>query len=340
MIRRLYYVSKRMWGRTIKKRLLLPTLLLAALVCGSASSAHASDDPSGFDVDPARELQVLADADGNLYTEIQVKGTQFGVASWERENGVWNSPQEILDDLQGFSNCVLNYAKTYKSLDEFKNALTGSAQSASGAISLDQVFATSKMLSCFQGSEYMMYALKNRALIGGSVNTVRRILLDKFGPGVHELFIQNIASTQSDSGLCEQVTFELGDTLSACNPKLGGLDRIKVRIAEPSNEVALMAQELKDQDPGKWFKKSTYLKLKPIDFSSFQNFGKMLGPAATVAGVAVIFSVLIALPTTLIESSMEAHQDRVEALVRKIVPSRFRRKRKLDDEGKDVNENE
>ncbi|MDH6532372.1 hypothetical protein M2119_000609 [Aurantimicrobium minutum] len=303
-----------------------------------AASAFAEEGTWSFVTPNGAVVPIQTAEDGSQFWDFQVEGTGSYIGSWSRKTGRWTSGNEALTAANNYRSCYTNakesYVNRFDTYDAFNNAATTQGKDnedgshswwVEGDAEIDVAFA-----ACEENTEWSNAQVTSSKDEATGITTFH-VPLSVYGSGTHSLFIQNLYYPDDTFGMsCKSRTWDGGGKASmGCEYSEGYFERITVNVEYPmadSGHVVAGPQVTRDT----WFDQGVYSDLTPIDWNFFGNFQKFAGPVAATLGVTSVFAVLIALPTALVESSLEANHGRVESLLRKYMPGYKRRQEKMN----------
>lgn len=274
--------------------------------------------------------------DGTQFWDLQIQGTGNFISSWERKSGYWSSAATATEAANSRQRCFIAakeaYVNRFDSYEAFIQAPTSRREDKGddtftwwieGDAEIDAAFA-----ACKDESEWSSDQVTWSKDEATGIWTVR-IPVSLYGPGTHNLFIQNL-NTPDDKYFDPQCKSRIWDgsgrASMGCEYSRGYFERISVNVEYPMADAGHVIAGPKVSEKT-WFDQGVYSDLQPINWDFFGNFQKFVGPAVATLGVTSVFAVLIALPTSLLESSLEANQSRVESMLKRLIPGYGRRKK-------------
>lgn len=323
-----------------KSKILMGALALAlgiGIPLTATAPAFAEEGTWTFVTPNGAVVPIQTAEDGTQFWDVQIQGSGNFVATWERRQGYWNSTGPGIQAANNKRDCQIqvteNYFRRFSSWEDWNSSPTtghnpdGTTWSIVGDPESDAAYA-----ACNDASEYTAVQVKMTLNKETGIYTVQ-IPVTLLGSGTHNLFIQNLEMPDDryDPSLCRvinQAEFGwTGDLATAgCRYTPGAFERISVNVEYPMANAGhvIAGPEVSEKT---WFDQGVYSDLKPANWDFFGNFKKFSGPAVVTLGVTSVFAVLIALPTSLLESSLEANQSRVENMLKRLIPGYGRRKK-------------
>lgn len=296
--------------------------LLTAIIVGSILSPSLAMASDGITIAGIGAVQI--DANGNPVVQINTEGSGFYIGSWQRTNGTWSSPEEAKADLTTFIGCVADASDSYSSGGDFMKVIQNLGESFQTGVSIEKLATVGQIVNCFRDSEWASWRIKNTFNSSGLSNEFYASY-DKFGAGKHKMFIANIVvdGTGIENANCREVWQNETEKTSICDPVITSINEFEATIPELTAsqlEVVATKQAEIATSPAGIFKKSTFSSLAPIDFGVFKDIQKFLVPAGKALAITSVFAVAVSLPTTLLESTLEANRLRIEARLRRLNP--------------------
>lgn len=322
-----------MWGKALAS-----IVIGAAIVLGlGANAAQAEETGWNFVTPNGAFLPILTREDGSQYWEVQIHGSGSYIASWEKKSGVWSDSNimfsEALSTRECYTQIFGSYINRFGSQAEFRAApttviLTDDGNNQTWEIQNDPEVDAARA-ACKEASQWDYDHVQKSQNPDTGVTTVQ-IPLDQMGPGFHQLLLQNLSYPPEARGNPQCINREWGDgswTGGGCLFEMGELYKIGVNVQYPmaDNGTVLAGPKV---SPKSWVDQSVYSNLEPVNFSLWDNFSKLIGPIGATLGITTVFAVLIALPTSLLESSLEANHDRVQAGLNRLIPWRNKSNRR------------
>lgn len=271
--------------------------------------------------DDPTPVQVHRTEDGSAYWEIEVSADQDYVASWERATGVWKSPEEAIASITHASECASKathaYAKSFKTHAMFEAAKHTNITDKSRTTfrwSTSDPKTTKAVEKCKSASEWSTDQID--IIPSQTDKRMIRIPFDVFGPGLHELFIAPIDYRLE--GNCNRHTWSNGGYAdSECPPVLGDVQRVAVIVPLAKVDSVVSGPVV---ESGSWFDSTVFSNLNPIESSTpIDDREKFTQQCLAALFVGLILSVLIALPTALIDSTIENNDGRIVRRLRGII---------------------
>lgn len=304
-------------------------LLTAFSMCAfftlvSSSPAFAGGLPTEARIikDDPTPVQVHRTEDGSAYWEIEISADQDYVASWERDTGLWKSPEEAIASITHASECASKatqaYAKSFRTHAMFEAAkhtnITDKTQTRFHWSTSDPK-TTKAVEKCKSAAGWSTDQIE---IIPTQANkVVIRIPFDVLGPGLHEVFVAPI--DYHLEGNCNRHTWSGGGYAdSECPPILGEVQRVSVIVPLAKVDSVVGGPVV---ESGSWFDSTVFSNLKPFDINApIEKRDKFIQQCLAALFVGLILSVLIALPTALIDSTIENNDSRIVRRLRGIIP--------------------
>jgi hypothetical protein len=247
-------------------------------------------------------------------------------ATWERSEGVWESAEEASAFVTALAQCrgdaKADYIKGFSSLEEFRNSPTTQITESDGDSSYtwntDDPATVEKYGKC-DSSDWSTSQLAVEFTDEESGAAVAHIPFDLIGPGNHELFLTKITYPDASASACSVIWpgDEQDWTGYGCLPEFE-TQVISVAVPyAPSKDFELAGPIVSAGSP---FEQTVFSNLPPVGVSETDPVPPVL---LTIAST-LILAILIALPTALLESTLDENQSRVATFVRGLFPGRAR----------------
>lgn len=302
----------------------------------ATAPAFAEDGTWTFVTPNGAVVPIQTAEDGTQFWDVQIQGSGTYITSWERKTGYWPSNSSAISEANALRTCQIavkeSYVNRFDTYEAFDQAPTSKHQAKDDGSLTWWIEGDSEVEAAFSAckdeSEWSTEEVSQSKDDATGITTVR-IPVGLFGPGTHNLFIQNLNTPEDRyfDPLCKSRVFDGGGQVSmGCQYFKGTFERISVNVEYPMADTGhvIAGPEVSEKT---WFDQGVYSDLQPVNWDFFGNFEKFAGPAAVTLGVTSVFAVLIALPTSLLESSLEANQSRVENMLKRLIPGYGRRKK-------------
>jgi hypothetical protein len=296
---------------------------------GPANASPSPKTPSSSD-QPV-ELRALIDPAGKVILAIPKQVSGFYIGSWQKADGVWNSPDEVVADVRELENCVANYANSFASTDAFqKNISQLSKQlfNSSGQVNVSVLLTYGNLMNCLQSSQYATYMIENLS----DVITSKGALImpyEKLAQGNSTIFIASLTQTSDPKAGKNCESMKVNDVDSVlCDLRVEKLDYLKVREPELTLHQKKIIDARQLQSLQAFASPTGFERLKRLDFGLFKDPTRLIGPVTAALSVTTVFAVLISLPTSLLETSLEANRLRIERFFQRRLPKIVRRRQK------------
>ncbi|TFD42928.1 hypothetical protein E3T33_11330 [Cryobacterium sp. TMT1-2-1] len=299
------------------------SLVLGAIASAAPAFAQSAEEP--VVVSPAASGVELDQAiDGSWFWQVTLDVPEAYIGSWERDLGVWGSPEEAQAAAGQSRECVQGAMKGF--LDQF--ATHAEFELANESLDQDS-WSTStiddEVRACRDASEWKV----ERASIDNAGYRVIDIPLDVVGPGTHELFVIGLSTPASGNPTvrnpgCALKVWEGGKWAGGGCPYDASAP-VYFTVTVPSPPASEMLLQSRDVEKGSAFDPSVFSTLKPLDQTEDAE-ALALHVGLTVA-LALVLAILIALPTEMLNSVVSDKHSRIAGFFRWLLPAGRRAKR-------------
>jgi hypothetical protein len=274
-------------------------LAVCYLVLGGTTTARAVEAPSIISPSNSGLATVVQDSTGAWFAQVTVAGSGEYLASWERNAGVWESPEQAVAlGLTPVATCrqqvVSSFLNRYPTQAELYTHFT---------FNDDGSWKSPELLKeiqdkCISGAQW------TDAQTLGSVdkdgNWVVDIPLYKMPPGQHLVFIMGVdySGTSGDPS-CSR-TFEDGSWIGYdCIASYSAPTYYQINIPVPSDSGMKGNSTLPGAlvAPGSFFDQSAFSTLPKLDL------GALAPKALAAAGATMVLAILMAIPTHLVSEA-------------------------------------
>ncbi len=171
----------------------------ALFVTVPAASADEGDVELGFADENYNGFREVHGSGDDAYWSIRIRSSGGYVATWERDEGVWNSPQEALKQINEGLAC--SYAVTERLLDSVSSTDEYSRlpqviryENDDGGFSValaEDSAEYAEKKKCTEGRSWDWSATPSEETDEAGVGEVR-VPVSVVGPGVHRMFLQQV----------------------------------------------------------------------------------------------------------------------------------------------------
>ncbi|WP_146069470.1 hypothetical protein [Cryobacterium sp. Y11] len=319
-------------GRVVAP-VLAASILGLTLFAGAPTAAHAE---SAFDVPESPLIEMQTDADGNWFWQVTVTSDSAYIATWEREEGIWPNADVAMQAGTALAQCRSDGKRAY--LDRFttyaefaaapNTQIEGGVEGASATWTSDDPAFLAAHAVCNEQSEWDW--TQNVSTATGAPNQkVIAISSDQMGPGSHTLFIASME--YPDSQECSITWPDGGLGSYGCLPTFI-VEEMTVAVAYPDSTASVLPGPLVGNNTA--FDASIFSDLALTGQSPEADAGPLqasdltitppIGPLLITVALTLIFAILIALPSALLEATIENNESRIGAFLKKILPPRRR----------------
>jgi hypothetical protein len=299
----------------------IPAAIAIVLLAVPASPAQAE---TVFEGPEPSLTEVKVDSDGIATWDINFTADSAYIATWERTEGVWKSADEASAYVTALAQCQFDaraaYLQKFTTGEEFRTSPTTQiTEKGSDYIwNTDDPETVEKFSRC-NSSEWSTDQVTVEFTDEESGAAVAHIPLDLMGPGNHELFLTTITYPEPSASACSVSWPGEGGywTGYGCPPEFETqLISVAVPYA-PSKNFELTGPIVSSNSP---YDQTVFSNLPPVGLSERDA----VPPVLLTIAVTLILAILIALPTALLESTLDENQSRVAAFVRRLLPGRAR----------------
>lgn len=330
-----------MSGLRLRARWLVALCMLtlsAALMLLVAAPANADDGFPDAPFNGFREVHESSDGD---YWTVRISTSNGGVylASWSGTQGTWNSATEALDALNDLIHCYrdhrLSFYSMFSSREELKAhpsvAFNEGIDESDGEPwfswrPADGSTLLSEMLACGQDpiSKERVVTVTDPGSTNSAWTARIQIPTSVIGAGTHDIFFAPVTQTT------DCATYTWPDNSFATGGCLYELDAVYTEIvairAEPSGHFPFVSPA----EPGTIRDPSVISASEPRVTDPAVIIDDVAPRIVVAVSIAAVLGILIALPTALLESTLETNQSRFARWLRRLFPTRPRATAKGD----------
>ena len=318
-------LGSRLISMFVRKLLSITALILAfSVVPGIAIAEEGSSaELVDFAVDDGFQAPVSIDEFGDAYIEVPLTKASPSLFTWLKPKGVWNDPLDLQDDVKSFAICLASMNEAEKlqdfplSPEDSTALLTGipvDGPNAALVVEIAGCIGKSESISELVNSIFDLTSNQD----GSNASTVS-IPYAKYGAGEHSLGIYTPEFNQDCFSSIPEEDFSFEDVkqviASGCNFMTFKESTVTIVVPELTKEQEAEVEKVQLANGKVFSKETTFSGLRPIDFGIFTNLAKFLQPVTVAAGISVVLTVLVALPTSLMQSSLDANRTRVNAFL-------------------------
>ncbi len=305
----------------------LKFVVVASVLAGAVFSAvPARAEASGPEVDVPQSgfVELQTASDGSQYWEITVRSDRtWYLGSWDSNGRLYETVEQSAAAYTATQECIRDVARTfYPQFNSLDDALASPDVQKSVLAPGEFYLNTAPARACSD----RFGDTSPDAISVDSGTAILRIPYEMLGAGTYSLFIATVESSKDCLELGDVVLKDGESITGYCSPAMQSeptFFTVTVPNVTASDRV-LPGPAVTDDS---WFDQTVFSNLRTIDKpeagslqASAQDSGDLLGAALVVATVTTVLAILIALPTALIESTIEGNRSRLARFFRGLLP--------------------
>jgi hypothetical protein len=306
---------------------LFGSMLSAALIMAAPQSASAD---STFDRPESPLIEMQVDVDGAEFWEVPITYDSGYIATWERAEGTWPDAQTAMDAVTANATCRndsrLAYLNLFTTYEEYSTSpttqITPDADGDGHTWNTTDPTKLAADAACDAVNEWSTEQTTSTETDDPG-HWVIRISADQMGPGTHNLFMVNLEYPESRT--CSK-DWPGGEAWSGygCVPTFT-VEEMTVAVAYPASTATVLAGP--DVEKTSAFDNTVFSGLPVMADGGVASTpaGSILppvGPLLITIALTLVFAILIALPSALLESTLESNESRIGGFLRRLLPRR------------------